>query len=313
VTEHFLQDVSVEAVKELFLHTFGAEKEQTVSAVLERSAHCRLAFASLVDATAPPYHPPAPPTAIISQTHRSSRGRPQTRLWAFWAAFVSAQDLQHAGLEVHHSFSAKLISALINQSVTADEVRKVFVALRKEAVKHATATAKVALETGLKREMTEKQFRRLRREDLEGSLNPDSEMRPMIIGGKVNEEWLDQMVQVRGSILHRVRKQGPLAGDPPEVRVSAATRVVKNLALSSSPASNRVHLGKGFDVEVSTPARLMSKVTLSFPLNGEPYAAAVFSVPQWWSEWEGLFVARPKPGLLGGGSKNLSPSAVPGA
>ena len=303
--EKFLADVPLDNVKALFEDKSGPGSGLSIRAVLETAAYCRIACATRKDAT-DPVSPETVPPQIISQTQRASRGRPRTGRWAFWAAFIIDQDSKYLGKPLSRAFLAKLICILLNRPVSSDEVRRVFVGLRKEAREHAVATAQEILNDELKRGLGEKKFRLWIENYLGEDLRPDSHMPPTVINGKVNQDWLDQVMQVRRKIFRRVRSRGPLGGTEPDVRVCGAVRIVKGYPLIFPPVHDQIHLGKGVDAYALTPNRVLSPVSISFSIDeGEPYTAAIYSVPKWSLELTSSFMRRPATDVESPGPKTL--------
>jgi hypothetical protein len=281
---YFLEDVNIKAVFDLFREELGVT-DQVIEQVLVRAEYCRLAHASIDEPTGRHSFAGVPVEAIINQTYNPTPGRPQTGRWAFWTAYIIKQDFRLQGIELKHEFSGRLISILLNRSVSVEEVRKVFSEIKKKATHHATAVAKAE---GLLYEL--KHFPVTIR-DIQKDLNPDTNMWPMISGGKINKVWLAQANKVRKKILRQLR-QGRV---DPLVSVASASRFAKALPLSSAPINSNIHLGKGLDVDISTPARMLKEATVEISLNDKPYAAVLYAVPLWQFEWNGLFLARPKP------------------
>jgi hypothetical protein len=167
--------------------------------------------------------------------------------------------------------------------------------LRKAARKHATAAATVLLKDNLKQEMKPQEYERWIRRYLGEDLEPTSQNPPIIVDGKLSDEWRRNLLKARGEILGRVRKFGPLGGGEPVLSLESISAIARDLSLGgSNRAAGTIHLGKAVDVLApDTPTVEKKSVSLKFPVtlfDGEPCAAALCAVPAWWQEGQRVFV-----------------------
>ncbi len=202
------------------------------------------------------------------------------------------------------------------------EVRTKFSEIRKNSIKHATEAAREFLQNTLNPEISNRAFGKHFKSDMEEVSTPESQWWPVIENGKVRDEWLDAMLKTRSSILRRVKKHGPLAGQAPLLEIKTQTKLIHGAPLTdvvgnSPQPSGEIHLDKS--KEVSLPRPLLqqdlssfgevalsiakkadgSTASLKFPVDfltiQEPFAAALVALPVWWNEWMRLHAAMPKP------------------
>jgi hypothetical protein len=256
--------------------------------LLERAADCRLAFARLVAESSdglPPSALVSVPESIISQTQISpTSGRPATTRWALWAAYIVRDSELSSQARFRSRQLAELVQILTGRRMTAAELRGEFGRLRNEANDHASRAAIALLSRPVRAELKAEEFAAYFRQWLSKDLDSNTQMPPMIVDGRLNEEWLERVVRVRRAVLRDVNKLGVLTGEPPLIRLLPVSQLYRGLPLGPPP-SRTVHLGKSLDVQsptISAPTSISVSLNLSTP----PYRAALSALPRWWSEWE---------------------------
>ena len=295
----YLPDVPWEDIpKPLQAHGVrGADIEGLSGWILNIAALVRLAHASLDNVPGCQAGSDSFLSTLSQTTNGPVRGRPKTARWAFWASFLIRENLRIDGKAPSYALLTDVIRILLSpRRVSKDEVRSGFVKLRRDAKKCAVEAAQDFLKTVLKADIDEKTFIQFCKKDLEKDLAPDSQMPPLIRNGKVNEDWLNAVINTRRAILKGVRKAGPLAGKDPLVGVEDRSMVGSGSFSRISHPSGTVHLGKATEVPIPGLPSEGCTVGLSFSrhfLDSEPYASRLYAVPAWWFMWERLFVAVP--------------------
>ncbi len=323
--EQYLDDVPKDKVEEALTES-GLYVPSVITWLFEKAAECRLAFASLSlnehnDTEKPSF--PVPEKSIISQTRFGmAKGRPKTAQWAFWFGYMLKDDLSTKEKKPTSDYLAKIIGLLLNRRrVAGVEVRTKFSEIRKDAEKHATETARDYLHNNLNPEISSTAFGKRFKSDMEEVSTPENQWWPVIENGKVRDEWLDAMLKTRSSILRRIKKHGPLAGQAPLLEIKTQTKLIHQAPLtelvgSSPQPSGEIHLDKTKEVPLPRPllqkdlsslgevALSISKkedgsvTKLKFPADvlaiQEPFAAALVALPAWWNEWMRLHAAMPK-------------------
>jgi len=294
----YLPDVPWQEIPKLLTtHGFAEPDNHGLSAwILETAALTRLAHASLVGTHESAFLSEMSLATLSRTATQLPRGRPQTARWAFWTSFLVRENVTIHGKAPTYGLLAGLIGILLNRgNVSPQEVRTVFVGLRREVTRCATAVAQEFLTTALKPGVSEKTFVQLYK-DLEIGLTPDHQKPPMIKNGKLDEEWLKTLTKTRSEILRRTRKNGPLGGEPPYVGIDQSAEIGSWTIGKRSQQGGTVHLGKGIEVPVPGIPSEGGAVGISFSrnfLDGEPFAAQLYTVPGWWGSWHSLFVAVP--------------------
>jgi hypothetical protein len=281
----YLPDVSQERVG-AWLAACGAPSE-TGPKLLETAALCRLAFARLESGTGfVPVGGVAPGESIISQTQTEpTGGRPATTRWAFWTVqMIRDSGLPPAQTRLKSRQLADLVHILTGRQIMADELRGEFGRLRMEANDRASRAARVLLDRPIRAELTDEEFAAFFREGLSTGLEPDTQVLPMVVNGRLNEDWLTRLVRVRRAILRRVEELGVLTGERPMLRLFTISQVVRGMPLGPPPPV-KVHLGKALNVQSPTSSKA-STVSVSVDLATPPYGVALCALPQWWVEWE---------------------------
>jgi hypothetical protein len=307
--QQYLDGIDLKKIPAL-LQQFGINDLSTYEWLFENAALCRLSFASLILSSEKGRLFHAPQGAIISQTQFGMvKGRPKTARWAYWLGYLVRRDLIIQGKQPTSEFLSKLIGILLSRHIPAVEVRTILGDLRKEAEKHATEAAQGLLKNALQQELSDNQYIDQVKTDIEKTLSPKAQYWPAIENGKVREGWLEDVRQIRGSILARVKKYGPLAGEGPLISVERATKLIEGMPLGSlvghSPIeSGTIHMGKSQSMPIPPPmleqigdvslsqtkhAEGGGTTSLKFPTRAldinQPYAAAIQALPHWWSEW----------------------------
>ncbi len=323
--EQYLDDVPKDKVEQALTES-GLYVPSVIAWLFEKAAECRLVFASLSlnesnDTERPSF--PVPEKSIISHTRFGmAKGRPKTAQWAFWFGYMLKDDISTKERKPTSDYLAKIIGMLLNrQNLTGVEVRTKFGTLKRDAEKHATDAAREYLQN-LNPEISNKAFGKHFKSHMEEVSTPENNWWPVIENGKVRDEWLDAMLKTRSSILRRVKKHGPLAGQAPLLEVKTLTKLIHGAPLTDmvggSPLpSGEIHLDKS--KEVPLPRPLLQKnlssfgevalsiakkadgstMSLKFPADvltiQEPFAAALVALPVWWNEWMRLYAVMPKP------------------
>jgi len=306
--QQYLKNIDLKKIYSLLQHS-GVNEQSIYDWLCQEGALCRLSFANLIMSSDKGHIFHYPQEAIISQTQFGmKRGAPKTARWAFWLGYIVRRDLLIQGKQPTSEFLSKLISILLKRNVPAVEVRTILGQLRKEAKKHATEVAQGLLKNTLNQEVSENKYRSQMKTDLEETLSPNDQIWPAIENGKVREEWLKDVLQVRRSILKRVRKHGPLAGQEPLVEIKHATRLIQGAPLGltgGAPAQpGEIHIGKSQTIPAPQPVlEQIGDVSLSHTKHAEgggttslkfpdyavdinqPYAAAIIALPVWLQEW----------------------------
>ena len=132
--------------------------------------------------------------------------------------------------------------------------------------------------------MKDEEFSAYSREWLSKDLQSDTQMRPMIVDGRLNDAWLERIVGVRRAILRDVNKLGLLTGEPPMIRLLPISQLYRGLPLGPPPPQT-IHLGKSLDVKSPTVS-MPTTVSVSLNLSTPPYRAVLCALPRWWEEWE---------------------------
>jgi hypothetical protein len=264
--------------------------------ILHTAALLRLAHASLDDTPERESILGVVPGTLSRTTIKSPRGRPKTARWAFWTAFLMHRNLRINGKPPTYDLLTGLIRILLSpRRVAPEEVRTVFVELRREVTRCATVAAQEILMTALKAGVNEKAFIQPYK-DREKDLAPDSQMRPMVKDGKLNKKWLKTVIETRRAILHRVRKDGPLGGELPIISIEHSANIGSWAFGGLSRPGGTVHLGKATEVPVPGIPSEGGTIGISFSrnfLNGEPFASRLYAVPAWFIAWRSLFVPVP--------------------
>lgn len=305
IWHRYLADVPWQRIPELLkTHGVSGADNQGLSAwILHTAAATRLAHASLVNTSKSEFLSETSPATLSQTTGKPTRGRPQTARWAFWTGFLIRQNVKIGGKTPTYQFLTGLIAILLApRRVALEEVRTVFVELRREVTHCATQAAQDILTSVLKVGMDEKAFIQPYKE-LEKDLAPDSQMRPMVIDGKIDKGWLTTVIKTRRDLLRRARKEGPLGGAPPVVGVEHSTNLGSWAIGGPSRPGATVHLRKSIEVPVPGIPAEGGTFGTSFSrnfLDGEPFAARLYAVAAWWFAWHSQFVAVPaKPSKLG--------------
>lgn len=311
--EQYIDSKSMEGIILLFKQQ-GLENEKFNRWVFENAALCRLAFSSLNMESRKPGFTEVPKEAIISQTKVGmGKGRPETAKWAFWISYIIRQKINIKGKQATSNFLGEFTGILLNRIVSDVEARTKFSGIRKAIETHAEGAARFLLVNVLKEKLSDQRFREYTFSTFKDVLKENTQMWPMVENGKIRDEWLENTVRVRASILKRAQKNGPLAGQLPEINILSATKLIQGLPLNklSSIAVDqpgKVHLEKNKDVDLPQPLLeqeeisiigevLLShsrigkenKTALRFPEDAlnirQPYASAIVSMPNWWREW----------------------------
>ena len=290
-----------------------ADAKNATARIVETAALCRLAFAALVDIESDwPIASGVPDGSVISQTRVGlARGCPTIARWAFWAAYLIQKQFSIGGRRLTSPLLAKVVEIFLARStLRPGDVRTRFTELRKEAARNATAASERLQGSALKQGVDDRSFEQEYRSRYEEDLPPNTVL-PGISNGRLTNDWLSALLQVRREILAAVSTHGPLAGSPPFVGVSTRTVIVREYPLMPSRTiGGRLHLGKDLNVRNPNPPTRGGITSLEFPrsmFDDEPYAATLYAVPVWWFKWAELFVARPEPV---NGSKSHSRAAA---
>ena len=314
--EQYLDDIPKDKVEEA-LWEYGLVDPSVIIWLFEKAAECRLAFASLSldeNNVKERLSFNVPEESIISHTRLGmAKGRPKTAQWAFWFGYMLRNDLSTQERRPTSDDLAKIIGILLNRrNITGVEVRTKFGRFRKDIKKHATEAAREYLQNHLKPKMSNAAYGKKYKSEMEEMCTPESYMWPLIETGKVRDEWLKAMLKTRISILRRVKKYGPLAGQAPLLLIRIQTKLIHGAPLTdvvgSSPQPSReIHLDKSKEVPVSRPLLRQnltslgevalsvsrkddgSTMSLKFPgkalMIQELYAAALVALPVWWNAW----------------------------
>lgn len=283
--EAYLPDVNRQRLDE-WLAACGVSKE-VEGWLLERAADCRLAFSRLGPNAEVANQPGAsvPVESIISQTRSApTGGRPTTTRWAFWTAY----SVRDSGLllpqgRLKSGQLAALVHILTGRQITPAELRAEFGRLRREANVRASQAAKALLDRPVRAELGDQDFFAYFQE-LSDDLSAGAQMPPMIVNGRLNQEWLERLVSLRRAILRDVNKLGVLTGEPPMLRLLRISQLYRGLPLGPPPPLT-VHLGKALDVQSPTVAA-PTTVSVSLNLSTPPYGVALCALPRWWGAWE---------------------------
>lgn len=279
-------------------NTTTYDSDQLIEWILENSALCRLAFASLKGSSGDFPKPTMRAESVISVTQPElPTGRPSTRRWAFWAGYILRQQLNGDGQpRPPYKFVSQLIAILLERSeISTEETQIEFVKLRKTTKERAIAMAKQMLADGLKQDLTADEFARGFLDSF-NDLAPTALMPPIIEHGKINEQWLQGLLQTRSVILEYVKKHGPLAGEEPVVATDAIKRLGSMSFDDSSNLAGVLHLGKAKEIPIPRPPAAGMTVSRTFPrshIEGPPQAAQLYALPAWAHAWHAHFVARP--------------------
>lgn len=309
-----LQDVPTDDVAEV-LEKCGAVNSQAGQEwVFETIAQCRLAFASLINTKKQLSSFRLPDKSIISSTvFERPRGRPKTAQWAFWAMFIIQKEIKAQEKELTSKNISSIVELLLSRSFSAEKVRSEFVELRKTADKHGAESAQVLLNGPIGQKLSKNQFKKNITNDFGKVFDPDTDMSPMIKNGKVDDEWVEGLTNLRKSILRRVKRTDILCGLAPVVGITSRTKLFDSIPMkltqvrNSSKEIGGIHLGKSEEVEVPRSVYEQEdlkgakvslktessgnggKISIEFPeyfLSAQdPFMAAVYAVPVWWHEW----------------------------
>lgn len=324
--EQYLDDVPKDKVEEA-LKEYGLVDPSVIIWLFEKAAECRLAFASLSlngNNVKERLSFDVPEKSIISHTRLGmAKGRPKTAQWAFWFGYMLKGYISTQERKPTSDYLANIICILLNRRyITGVEVRTKFGKFRKDTKEHATEAARECLQNNLNPEISNAAYGKKFKSDMEETCTPETRMWPLIEKGKVRDEWLKAMLKTRISILRRVKKHGPLAGQAPLLFIRTLAKLIHGVPLtdvvgSSPQPSGNIHLDKSKEVPIPHPllqqnltslgevALSVSKkddestMSLKFPGNAlaiqEPYAAALVALPVWWNEWVSPHVAMPNP------------------
>lgn len=199
--DSLLPDGCREAVRGLVQAWTGAttsDSEELADWILEYSALCRLAFASLKGSNGDFPKATIRAESVISVTQPElPAGRPSTRRWAFWAAYIIRQLLNSDGQkQLPYKFMSELITRLLGRGeIATDETQIEFAKLRSETKKRASTMAKRMLADALKNNLTPEEFEADFRSTMGEGLSPTAFMPPLIKNGKINESWLQGLLQ----------------------------------------------------------------------------------------------------------------------
>ena len=324
--EQYLDDIPKDKVEKA-LREYGLVDPSVITCLFEKAAEYRLAFAFLSlndnnDKERLSFD--VPEKSIISHTRlERTKGRPKTSEWAFWFGYMLKGYLSTEERKPTSDYLAKIICFLLNRKNLADvEARTKFSEFRKDANRHATEAAREYLQNNLSPKISNAVYGKKYKSEMEETCTPESYMWPLIEKGKVRDEWLKAMLKTRISILRRVKKHGPLAGQEPILFIRTLTRFIHGVSLtdvagSSPQPSGDIHLDKSKEIPLPRPLLQQnltslgevalsvsrkdgeSTMSLKYPGNAlviqEPYVAALVALPVWWSEWISLNVAMPNP------------------
>jgi hypothetical protein len=255
-----------------------------------------------------------PEKSIISHTRLGrTKGRPKTSQWAFWFGYMLKGYISTEERKPTSDYLAKIICILLNRKNLTDvEVRTKFGTFTKDANKHATESARECLQNDLKPGISNAAYGKKFKSEMEETCTPESYMWPLIEKGKVRDEWLKAMLKTRSSILRRVKKHGPLAGQEPILFTKTRTKLIHGVSLtevvgSSPQLSGDIHLDKSKEIPLPRPLLQQnltflgdvalgvskkdnrSTMSLKFPSKAlivkEPYASALVALPVWWNDW----------------------------
>ncbi len=311
--QQYLDGIDLNEVSSI-LQLGGFPDTDTQNWVFEQAALCRLSFATLpssvYDAEKRFNFP------VISKTQSGmAKGRPRTARWAYWLGYIVKKDLLSNGKQLTSGYLSQLIALLLCSKVPPQsvEVRTIFGKLKKEAEACAMRTASIILKDTLKPEETDKQFIKHLKADFEWDLSPDTQMWPMVENGRVRDEWLNSVANLRRSILKKIKKHGLLIGQEPQIKAQGYTRLIQGLpvgsvAATTSVLADNIHLEKGKDIRTPKPlleqdisslgevsitqtrSAEMIQVALRFPTQAmnidEPFVAVLIATPRWLQEWK---------------------------